>query len=56
MLGIYHETQRESPRVICGVEKEYGEEYKKKDQSTLFETMVVSILAIFSYSYATMRV
>jgi len=37
MLGTYHETQRGSPKVFCGVEKEYGEEFKKEDQSTPFK-------------------
>jgi len=36
MLGIYHEAQRGSPEVVCGVEKEYGEEYEKEDQGTSF--------------------
>ena len=36
MLGIYHEAQRETPQVVCGVEEEHGEEYGKKDQDTLF--------------------
>ena len=31
-MGIYYEAQRESPRVVCGVEKKYGEEYGKEDQ------------------------
>ena len=44
----YHETQSESSRVVCGVKKEYREEYS-------VQTMVVSTLAIFFYSYAAMR-
>jgi len=36
MLGIYHEAQKESPGVVCGVEEEYREEYRKEDQGTLF--------------------
>jgi len=35
-IGYIHEAQRESPGVICGVEEEYGEEYRKKDQGTSF--------------------
>ena len=34
MLGIYHEAQRGSVRIICGVEKEYGEKHGKEDQGT----------------------
>ena len=34
MLGIYHEAQRESLRVVCGVKEEHEEEYGKKDQGT----------------------
>jgi len=30
MLGIYHKAQRGSPRVICGLEEEHGEENGKK--------------------------
>ena len=26
MLGIYHETQKKSPKVVCEVKKEYEEE------------------------------
>jgi len=33
MLGIYHEAQRENPRIVCGVKKEYGEKHGKEDQS-----------------------
>ena len=33
---IYHETQSESSRVVCGVKKEYGEEHDKEDQITPF--------------------
>jgi len=36
MLGMYHEAQRASPEVVCGVEEEHGEEYGKKDQGTPF--------------------
>jgi len=36
MLGIYHETQRESPGVVCGVEEKLEEEYEKEDQDTPF--------------------
>jgi len=36
MLSIYYETQRESPRAVCEVKKEYEKEYGKGDQSTLF--------------------
>jgi len=36
MLGIYHEAQRGSPEVVCEVEEEHGEEYRKEDQGTLF--------------------
>jgi len=35
-LGIYYEAQRRSPRVICEMKKEYGEEYGKQDQGTPF--------------------
>ena len=35
-LGIYHETQKGSPKVICGVKKKNGEEYEKEYQSTPF--------------------
>jgi len=31
MLGIYHEAQKESPGVVCGVEEEYEEEHGKED-------------------------
>ena len=31
MLGIYHEAQRGSPRIICGVEEEFGEKHEKED-------------------------
>ena len=24
-MGIYHNAQRVSPRIVCGVEEEYGE-------------------------------
>ena len=36
MLGIYHEAQKKSLRVIYGVDKEYGEEYRKENWGTLF--------------------
>jgi len=32
MLGIYHEAQRESSRIIYGVEEEFGEKHVKEDQ------------------------
>jgi len=32
MLGIYHEAQRGSLRIICGVEEEFGENHGKEDQ------------------------
>jgi len=32
MLGIYHEAQIESPRIVCGVEEEFGEKHRKEDQ------------------------
>jgi len=35
-MGIYHEAQRGSPGVVCGVEEEHGEEYGKEDQGTPF--------------------
>jgi len=35
-VGIYHETQKGSPKVVYEVEKEYREEYGKKDQSIPF--------------------
>ena len=31
-MGIYHKAQRGSPRIVCGVEEEYGEKHGKKDQ------------------------
>jgi len=30
MLGIYHEAQKRSPRIICGVEEEFGEKHRRK--------------------------
>ena len=30
MLGIYHEAQKECPRIICGVEEKYGEKHGKE--------------------------
>jgi len=36
MLDIYHEAQRESLRVVCGVEEEHEEEFGKEDQGTPF--------------------
>jgi len=36
MLGIYHEAQRGSPEVVCGVKEEHGEKHEKEDQDTLF--------------------
>ena len=36
MFGIYHEAQRGSPEIVCGVKEEHGEEHEKKDQDTLF--------------------
>jgi len=35
-LGIYHEAQRGSPRVVCRVEEEHEKEHEKKDQDTPF--------------------
>jgi len=35
MLGIYNEAQRENPRIICAVEEEFGEKYRKEDQDPL---------------------
>ena len=35
-VGIYHEAQRKSLEVVCGVKEEYGEEYEKNDQGTSF--------------------
>ena len=32
MFGIYHEAQRESPKIICEVEEEFGEKYGKENQ------------------------
>ena len=51
----YHEIQRESSGVVCRVKKEYVEEYEKGKSKYSIQTMVVSILAIFSYRYAAMR-
>ena len=31
MLGIYHEAQMGSPKIICGVEEEIGEKYVKEN-------------------------
>ena len=36
MLGIYDEAQRGSPGVVCEVEEEHREEYRKEDQGTPF--------------------
>jgi len=36
MLSIYYESQRARPIVVCGVEEEHGEEYRKEDQDTPF--------------------
>ena len=30
MLGIYHEAQGGSPRIICGVEEEFREKHERK--------------------------
>jgi len=32
MLGIYHEAQKGGPKIVCGVEEEYGEKHRKEDQ------------------------
>jgi len=34
MLGIYHESQRRSPGVVCGVEEKHGEKHVKEDEDT----------------------
>jgi len=36
MLGIYHEAQRGSPEVVCGVKEEHEKEYGMEDQGTPF--------------------
>ena len=35
-VGYIHKTQWGSPGVVYGVEEEYGEEHRKKNQGTLF--------------------
>ena len=30
VVGYIHEAQRGSPRIICGVEEEFGEKYGRK--------------------------
>ena len=47
MLGIYHEAQRGSPKIICGVEEEFGEKHRKEDK-VLRSEMEVSICLILS--------
>jgi len=32
MLDIYHEAQRKNPRIVCGVEEEYGDKHEKEGQ------------------------
>jgi len=55
MMGIYHETQRKSPGVSCGVKEEHGEEYRKKKSRYFIQTTEESIQMIFSYNYVAMR-
>ena len=31
-VGYIHEAQMRSPRIICGVEEEFGEKHGKEDQ------------------------
>jgi len=35
MLGLFHEAQKWSLRVICGVKNEQGKEYEMENQGTL---------------------
>jgi len=39
MLSIYHEAQRKSHGVVCGVEEEHREEHRKEDQGTPFRQL-----------------
>ena len=36
IFGIYHEAQKKSPRVVCGVEEKNREEHEKEDQGIPF--------------------
>jgi len=51
MLGIYHEAQRESLRVVCGVEKNIEKNTERRSMYCI-QIMMGSTLAILSYSYA----
>ena len=54
-MGIYHEAQRKSRGVSCGVKEEHGEEYKKEKSRYFIQTMEEIIQLIFSYNYVAMR-
>jgi len=48
MLGIYHEAQRGSPRIICGVEEEFGEKARERRSRSSGQITELSISLFLS--------
>ena len=53
MSGTYHEAQKETPRVVCGVEEEREKNMGKKRYSV--QIIEESIQAILSYGYVMVK-
>jgi len=48
LLGIYHEAQRKSPRIVCGVEEEFGKKVREGRSMSSGQITEVSISLILS--------
>jgi len=53
-MSIYHEAQKRSPIVVCGVKKNMEKNMGRKS-SYFIQTMVGSALMILFYNYIAMR-